>query len=262
MNLPEPDTLDVPQQSLVELSWDTALLKAAMRAGQPTGGDEPRRRNSNNEASSLSSVTYVDESRQIVFPDGTSRDVVDATEFLKKLFPIWNNKQHKQSFSGKEAVNSLKITYLISSDEAIRFGEQLRLANYIRHVNDEYKPFTESNGLYRLCCHHEPNVLNSFNTWPAGKKCLDPVQLSVTLLAQVQKLEKRLLHHGQINYKYACRTSQFPPFEYAVCELQAVDLKSMSNEAKLVSHPLLLQGYLKWKVPFLTRSSPCCRPLG
>ena len=133
------------------------------------------------------------------------------------------------------AVEALKTTYLISSPEAVAFAEQLRLSNILRHVTDEYKPFTESNSLYRLCCHQHADVLNSYGTWPSGRKCSDPVRLSTTLLNQVEKLEKRLAHRGHVNYKYACKTRLFPPFEYAVCELQQVDLKSMNNEARLVS---------------------------
>lgn len=224
----EPESNDIA----IELAWDSAVMKAAMRAASRS-----KRRYSN--ASSLSSVTYIDELHQIAFPDGNSRDVVDTTEFLKKLFPIGNNIDGKtawnNSFSGQQAVDALKVAYTISSTDAVSFGEHLRSSNLLRHVNDEYYPFMEGTGLYRLCCHQHPNVLNSYGRWPFARRCTDPEKLSCSLLDHIHRLEQKLRHRGQINYKYACKTRLFPVFEYAACELQAVDLKTMDNDEKLVS---------------------------
>ena len=199
---------------------------------------------------SLSSVTFVDES-DILFPDGKVRGLLDTMYQLSNILPISDSpsgsKIYKNSFTGQSAVDALKEKFMMSSEEAEFFGENLRRSDYLQHVVDPKKPFAANSALYRLTCHQHPDILNSFVVWPLGQQCENPILLTRKLLDQLDDIERRLKYDGQVFYKYACKSRLYHQFQVAVCELHVVNLRSMSNDVRTVSivpHSTLCQFWL------------------
>ena len=184
---------------------------------------------------------------EIDLPDGETATIVEATELLKSLLPIRENKKsskvYKNSFSGREATDSFQTHFSIDVDAAIQFGEQLRKTGVVQHVSTEGKSFCDKeNVYYRLYCHQNGAILNSYFTWPEGASCKDAIKLTKRLQTQVHKIEAELMNNeGKVNYLKAPSHYLYPEFEKAACELQCVDLARLNNQFRIVSPEALGQ---------------------
>ena len=93
-----------------------------------------------------------------------------------------------------------------------------------------------STALYRLQCHAEPAVLNTYRIW---KEPLSDSRQPLQLLYPLTQLMTRILSHmttddGQIDYVAARAHPLYPRFEEAVCVLQQVNLADMDDRTKTV----------------------------
>lgn len=164
--------------------------------------------------------------------------VLQVTELLKLIVPRddlnYNLTVYKNAFTGATLVTILSRHFGISRFEATNFARTLQISHDIfRHVvNDHIIQDTEEL-FFRLQCDQTPNILNSYRIW---SERVDPDSMS--LLKRLKKqLNAILSDHtdsmGKINYKAAAYHRNFPAFEEAVCELQAVDYESMAYHLKL-----------------------------
>jgi hypothetical protein len=165
--------------------------------------------------------------------------VLEMTELLKCIVPRkdlkYNLTSYKKSFRGKTFVDSLMNHFLISRPSAVEFAKTLQKDFYLlNHVVKEHD-FEDTKSLFfRLQCDQTPNVLNSYRVW-TERVDPDPISLLRRLKKQLYKILKAHTNKdGKVNYKEAAHHEDFPAFEEAACELQAVDLGNMSNDSKLV----------------------------
>ena len=191
-------------------------------------------------------------SQQIVqAPDGSLMSILETTELLKQILHYgkrrWNFTSYKACCTGEELVDSLVQHYAVSRAVATEFGRMLHHYSVIWHVCNDHD-FQDHPGLFfRLQCYHTPHILNSYRIWrinapyPSSEilplLCLpdDPESVLKRGMALFSKVENAVLgHDGNINYRNAFWCSDFPIFESAICELQAVDLSRLKGASMMV----------------------------
>ena len=180
-----------------------------------------------------------DESDKIQLPDGTYASVLDITEKLKEILPHkdlkYQMKIYKKCFTGQDACKALQKEYNITEEKAVAFGKRLNENHILFHVFHDQEFRNTTDYFYRLQCFQKPDVLNSYRLW---KSTVDPdaVGLSIRLKKLLGKVESAVTNEkGEADYKNAHKNENYPVFEEAVCELQAVNLARMDRNALLVS---------------------------
>lgn len=174
----------------------------------------------------------------VPLPDGSMASVLQVTETLKSILPIANRAQgvtvYANSFTGAQAVKAIVNHYGVSTEKALEFGMRLQEQQLLHPASHARMRFGNSSGLLlRLQCHHTPYILNSYRVWT--EEC-DPhvVRLLSCLRTRMAHLEGTFTDTaGQMDLVGAARSSTFPSFEEAVCELQKVDLRGMDENTKL-----------------------------
>jgi len=187
------------------------------------------------------------EERCVVLPNGTSSSsstakltVLEMTEKLKEILPQKQDLKHnltiyKHSFTGAQLVQALQQEYGCTEGDAVAFAQQQLQTKYqiLHHVvSDADHSFTnDSPNLYfRLQCHHQPAVLNSYRVWTER---VDPDALALVkrLKNMLVKIESAVTCAGLVDYAEAKNAvpEQYPQFEEAVCELQLVDMAAMDQ---------------------------------
>mmetsp|Transcript_14418 Transcript_14418/g.27025 ORF Transcript_14418/g.27025 Transcript_14418/m.27025 type:complete len:514 (+) Transcript_14418:120-1661(+) len=171
-------------------------------------------------------------------PNQKMMSVLEMTELLKTIIPRkdlrYNLTSYRKSFRGSDFVDGLMKHFQIKREEAVDFAGKLQKDHQILHHVCKDHDFKDTRSLYfRLQCDQTPLVLNSYRIWTER---VDPDAMS--LLRRLKKqLGKILKTHtdadGKVNYKEAANHVDFPAFEEAVCELQAVDFENMEYNLKL-----------------------------
>ena len=169
----------------------------------------------------------------IVLPNGTKTSIVAMTEELLQILPRKDNfyklKKYRHTFTGAQAVEVFQQHYGIDEETAIDFGLQLQAKQMLDHVYQDH-PFAASTNFFHLHCDATPDILNSYCVW---SETADVNSLVRRLMTLMQQLEAALTNEeGKIDYKGSAQNDLFPVFEFAVCELQTVDLASMDDATK------------------------------
>lgn len=176
----------------------------------------------------------------VELPDGTMTTVCDITEKLKNTLPIddikTKGKLYRNCFTGKAAVAALTSSLGITESLAVTFGNALLKAKVFHPVGSittmvgaEVSFKSSGSNIYRLQCHMQPDVLNSYRVWsePAKGTCVEVLDalddhLTKVEYAAVDGLGK--VDHAKIN------RHDFAMFEEAVCELQKVESGNLSDK--------------------------------
>jgi len=148
----------------------------------------------------------------------------------------------KNYFSGREAINTFKKHYFLSTDAAIEFGQKLLQLGILHRVdNDEIvSNLFLKRGYFRLqSLSHSPEILNVFRVWKSesGYDYLypdpKPFVTFAHLFRKISSIYKAATNNvGKIDYYAARKNAEFKNFEEAVCQLQLMKLDSMDEEAK------------------------------
>jgi glutaredoxin len=176
----------------------------------------------------------------IRLPHNDMSTVVEMTEMLKDL--IRHNGDHeaggisyRKSFLGHEVISVLCGVFVIPSKEAFKLAQELLTCNIFHSLQEECASATfNSKLLYRLQCHHSPDILNSYRIWTER---IDPDSLRLLkgLVDKMHAVEMALTDMtGKRKLMKAAKLSEFISFEEAVCELQGVSLLTMDDATKLV----------------------------
>lgn len=179
------------------------------------------------------------ECKTIPMPDKTLMTVLKITELLKTILPRndlpYKFTTYKNAFTGTQAVSAFHTQFgLAAREEGEVFGKSLQANNILHHAVGEHI-FSDSDELYfRLTCDEKPAVLNSYRIW---SEPVDPD--GMRLLKRLKKMLRSVISahtddNGKVNYKEAANSKDFPAFEEAVCEVQAVDFRGMHYDTKLV----------------------------
>jgi len=179
--------------------------------------------------------------KSIVLPDGTTKmSVLEMTEKLRDILTPndlrFNLTIYKNAFTGIKAVKAFMDHFGIEdAQKAVEFGNSLMKEHkLLRHVADDHHKFLNEGMYYRLQCHAQPSVLNSFRIW---NERIDPDAMS--LLKRLKKLlgniESAVTNEddGSVDYASAYKIKNYPIFEDAVCELQGVDIGAMDRNTRL-----------------------------
>mmetsp|Transcript_6522 Transcript_6522/g.15949 ORF Transcript_6522/g.15949 Transcript_6522/m.15949 type:complete len:515 (-) Transcript_6522:144-1688(-) len=165
-------------------------------------------------------------------------DYVTLVGQLKRGLDIQDRKAGvlatvKQCFTGSACVDFLMKEFkLRSRSEAVQVGNSLMTSRFFHHV-DMQSPFLDSpEAFYRLEGDQDPLVLNRFRTWTDR---VDPP------LVVVKNLKKKLSSvqskytdgEGMLDYEAMPKDADWPAFQEASCELQKIDLYSMSGDLKI-----------------------------
>jgi glutaredoxin len=166
------------------------------------------------------------------------KSVVQVTELLKAIVPrkdlSYNLTVYKNSFTGATLVTALSKHFSLPRFEAANFARTLQVSHELFHhvANDHIIQDTDDR-FFRLHCDQTPHILNSYRIWN-DRVDPNPMALLKRLKKQLDAVLKEHTNNaGKINYKGAVRHREYPVFEEAVCELQAVDYESMSHRLKL-----------------------------
>ena len=175
--------------------------------------------------------------RSVTLPGGKKATVLETVEQLKGVLPSSNLKHmltlYKKSFTGQQAVEALRKHYQFPESDAVEFGRQLQKAQILHHVVDEHEFSGASNLYFRLHCHHQPAVLNSYRVWTER---VDPDALALVkrLKGMLGKVESAVTVSGSVDYAAAHTVvPDYPAFEEAVCELQNVDMSAMEDTTRV-----------------------------
>lgn len=177
-----------------------------------------------------------DKEKSIRLPDGSMATVLEVMLNLQNVLPIADLKHnltiYKKAFNGVDSAVALAKAYNVTIDDALAFGKRLDAANIIHHVVNEHR-YGNNLYYYRLQCHHQPNILNSFRVW-TERVDDDAMALLSRLKKLLSKVESDVTdNQGRVDYKNAPKNENWPIFEEAVCELQGVDMGKMDEHTKL-----------------------------
>ena len=123
--------------------------------------------------------------RCMKLPDGSTVTIRQMLEHLQEWMALrpttrgsgghYQQQQDELSFTGRMLVSCLEGIWHVSKLEAIRFAERLSKEGLIRHVDvQQFPPGHRSSFKYShehdyyLQCHAQPNLLNSYLTWPTA----------------------------------------------------------------------------------------------
>ena len=168
---------------------------------------------------------------------GTRATVLETMEQLKEILPGADLKHaltiYKKSFTGQTAVEAITSRYEITESDAVAFGRQLQKADILHHVvSDGDHEFANAPHLYfRLQCHQEPAVLNSYRVW-TERVDPDAMALVQRLKKKMVKVESAVTVSGLVDYAAARNVPEYPELEEAVCELQKVDMFPMDDTTR------------------------------
>ena len=177
-----------------------------------------------------------DEENSIRLPDGSMATVLEVMLKLKNVLPIADLKHnltiYKKSFNGVDSAVALAHAYNVSINDALAFGKRLDAAKIIYHVVNEHR-YGNNLYYYRLQCHQQPNILNSFRVW-TERVDDDAMALLSRLKKSLSKVESDVTdNQGRVDYKSAPNNENWHIFEEAVCELQGVNMGKMDEHTKL-----------------------------
>jgi len=168
------------------------------------------------------------------------------TEILKSILPFRNLKYHlvvyRDCFKGVEMIDALLKKYpsrFLYRSEAVDYAREVLQKRHrlLDHVVGEHE-IQDTDGLFfRLTCHQQPNVLNSYRVWGTEER------VDTNVLGIAGRLQKNLSSiladvtdiDSKVDYKKAGLHKDFPQFEEATCELQGVDYRTMDDKTKVVS---------------------------
>jgi len=219
-----------------ESKFATALERYKQEIEAEPEPDDPRLAVPNTPPTLEKTPPPRDEEKSIQLPDGTMATVLDVMLKLQSVMPIADLKHnlviYKKSFNGVDSIFSLTRAYASSMEDALLFGKRLEKAKIIHHVVNEH---SYGNNLYyfRLQCHQQPDILNSFRVW-TERVDEDSMSLLTRLKKLLGKIESAVTdNQGLVNYKDAHNNENWKIFEEAVCELQGVDMGLMDESTKL-----------------------------
>ncbi|CAB9514610.1 Glutaredoxin 3 [Seminavis robusta] len=178
------------------------------------------------------------ESDKIELPNGTFMSVLEVTEKLKQCLPHddmpYLMKIYTNCFTGAAAVKAMTKSFDdCSVEKAVAFGKRLQERQMLHHVVYDHDFEDTGDYYFRLQCHQQPDILNSYRIWtqPADE---DVVALITRLKKLLGKVESSVTNsQGLVDYKAACNHELFPVFEEAFCELQTVDLSKLDRTTKV-----------------------------
>lgn len=204
-------------------------------------------------------------------PGRRSLFIRELMELLKEWLPLkkceYNEQVFENSVTGLTLFSTLQNALDVSMDETIRFVQDLCDQGVIRHVDTEQYPlpkkmwfFSTNHDVYRLQCHAEPNVLNSYLRWPVielqPENCLGVVDNLCRLLT-VMEMSSLDPESGLLDAEHCVKLKKFSIFEEAICELQHLSNESLfqlsENEMTAFAlnlHSVLMRyAYLKIGIP-------------
>ena len=166
--------------------------------------------------------------------------VLNMTELLKRTLPRRDLKYwttlYKMSFTGKELIDVLVHEFDLSRSDAVTYGQYLQKEHRLIHhvVNGSPKLVDDRKDLFfRLQSDQTPNVLNSYRIW-TERVDEDSMGLLKRLKKQLSKiLDENTDSNGKVDYISASKHKDFPAFEEASCEIQGVNMETMSSDMKL-----------------------------
>ncbi|CAB9531433.1 Glutaredoxin 1 (Partial), partial [Seminavis robusta] len=201
----------------------------------PVGGPLSACGSSGSSCSTFGSST---DTTRIMTPDGSLLTVLETTELLKKVVldysqRRWNFTTYKNCCTAEEVINSFAQHYDISRREAECFGRLLHRNHIMHHVCNDHQFKDTSAHFWRLQCFHNPDILNSYRTWPVQASPHPEEALHRILNIFGKILATIITEEGTFNYRIAFMCSDYPLFEDAVCELQRVDLSLLEGPAMM-----------------------------
>lgn len=174
----------------------------------------------------------------IELPNSSKMSILEVTKRLIEGMPKsslgYRGKYYLNSFTGKEAVSFLMKEFNIELRvKAVEFGLMLQKRHLFQHVSDDHKLEDVDNLYYRLQAFQEPLVLNSFRKW-TDRVDPDAAALLIRLKKIMGKVESDCTdENGLLDYVAATKHEKYFVFEEAVCELQKINIESMSSDEKL-----------------------------
>lgn len=243
------DTLAVLQRWQVEITAGTSPHKTLLERYQAEIGSKPDPSDARLQVPTEPPVVeeeYKTETIVIDLPNGTKATVREVTELLKQSLPIQDRKYqltiYKQSFTGQDFLKTIMEKYDITDNTvALEFAKKLQHEHQIVfHVTGDAHDIDDSSKYYfRLQCHQNPLLLNSYCMWKRSADTTTKVD-ATALLKHCKGLWSKVAKavtddQGRIDYKNAPSLEQYSVFEEAVCELQCVDWSTMDRNTKLVS---------------------------
>jgi hypothetical protein len=141
---------------------------------------------------------------------------------------------YRQCFLGTELVDVIVDRYNIRlRRKAVEVGRMLLQLKMFAHVTDDHI-FMDEKYYYRFTAHDEPLILNTWRKWN-DRVDPDPVNLILRLKKKLNDIiaKHRRPSDGLVAYDEVERDVDFTAFEESTCELQRVELKTMSETDKL-----------------------------
>jgi len=178
-------------------------------------------------------------------PNGQLCSVLDVTQTLRRILDSrdrhYQARTYRSCFVNTEAVEAIAKHYQCSTEgEAVEFGRLLQNRHKVLdHVWGHHDFTNDGHYFFRLQCYSQPDVLNSYRIWTDSVET-DPEGCGALMLRLKRMLDTVIGKHtdtenGLVDYLGARQDDEdFPVFEEAVCELQAVNMGKMSERGRLV----------------------------
>jgi len=189
----------------------------------------------------------------------------EATELMKEAIPKvdihkFKGVNHRNCFSGKDLIETLKHRLDESEDKCMRFAKRLLDAGVLHHVDRRHDGdasfHNTAKDYYRLQCMASPEVLNTYRLWPSGRRnCVTVVEDLTKRLSTVELAS--LDDEGLLDYVKARANPEYAVFEDAVCELQnfsKADMEALGSDEMMamglnIYSIMLRYGWLKQGIP-------------
>jgi hypothetical protein len=142
-------------------------------------------------------------------------------------------KTYPQCFLGNEAVTWMNKNFQMTSEDAMKLGNQMIELGIIHHVSFEHT-FKNEGLYYRFQMDDKSSTLNSKKVWVVAARPANIV--AIELLARIVEIYQANFSDGNLDKKLLKQvrsSAEFVDFATATAELQKVDIASLNHVQRL-----------------------------
>jgi glutaredoxin len=160
----------------------------------------------------------------------TTSTVLEMTQLLVGRKDLICDNQaggvlYKQSFFGHQVIGAVRDALVLTNKEAASLVQQLlnlQVIQPLQEMNQDMQSLDRSL-LYRVYCHHTPDILNSYRVW-IERTDSDGMRLLNRLFDMMQRIEMKVTNDvGHRDMEKALQLPEYHAFEESICELQVTE---------------------------------------